>query len=166
MKFLSESGDSESNATVALRIAEEALADLDEHVDEIPKPMDGYLLADLGVWLEKNEPGMVERLTKIKDRVGIKDKGDLSSLFKMKNGTAQVAERIRRQLEAGQEVDGLVYHLVELQARQSPDIEPLLMRIVDIAERKTPLRLRPWTASGRSICNRPTRILLKFALLL
>lgn len=128
--------DYKENRALATKIALDALADFSGHSDEIPPFITDYLLGDLGAWIQKYEPELIEKFQAAEKtkRIG-KETERIRSLLELKDGDALAASRIRQLLQAGQDVDGLIFYLDELMKRNSKELEPLLSDIVVFAER-------------------------------
>ncbi|MET0648507.1 MAG: hypothetical protein ABW208_17990 [Pyrinomonadaceae bacterium] len=126
----------EENGALTAQIASDALADFGEHAEEIPPFMADYLFNDLGAWIQKHQPKLAERLEAVeKSRKRGNESDRIRALLQMKGGDALAAQRLRRLLAEGQEVDGLVFHLDALRQAGSKEFEPLLTQLVEAAER-------------------------------
>jgi hypothetical protein len=130
------SASSEENKASATKLALDALADFGSHGDEVPAFMAKYLLSDLGAWIQKYRPELLEKFQAVEatKKTG-KESDSIRSLLELADGDVLAAQRIRQLFEAGQEVDGLVFYLDELMRRNSKEFEPLLAELVAIAER-------------------------------
>lgn len=126
-------GESDALAT---QLASDALADFGEHGEDIPPFMADYLFSDLGAWIQKHQPKLVERLQAVeKARKAGNESDRIRALLQMKDGDALAAHRIRRLLAEGEEVDGIFFYLDALRQSNSKEFEPLLARVVEAAER-------------------------------
>ena len=122
----------ESNKLAALKLAQEALEDIEDHRLEIPPTMTDYLLGDLGAWIEQHEPGLTRRFLTI-NHSGETD--EVSALLGMKDGERLASEKIRQQLDGGRDLNSLGFYLQELSIRNSSQLDPLLSHILDVAAR-------------------------------
>lgn len=126
----------EENGPLTAQIASDALADFGEHAEEIPPFMADYLFNDLGAWIQKHQPKLVERLEVVaKGRKSRNESDRIRALLQTKGGDALAAQRIRQLLVEGQEVDGIVFYLDALRQAGSKEFEPLLTQLVEVAER-------------------------------
>jgi hypothetical protein len=126
----------EEDESLTARMASDSLTDFDEHGEEVPPFMADYLFNELGAWIQKHQPKLAERLQGVeKNRKSEKDIDRIRALLQMKGGDALAAQRIRRLLAEGQEVDGLFFYLDALKRANSKEFEPLLSRLLEIAER-------------------------------
>lgn len=126
----------EDNSFTA-RMASDSLTDFSEHGEEVPPFMADYLLDDLGAWIQKHQPRLAERLQAVeKNRKSEKEADRLRALLQMKGGDVLAAQRIRRLLADGQEVDGIFFYLDALKRANSKEFEPLLAQLLEIAERR------------------------------
>jgi hypothetical protein len=126
----------EQNRALATKVALDALADFSGHSEEISRFIADYLLGDLGAWIQKYEPELIDKFRAAEKTKGIgKEPDRIRSLLELKDGDALAASRIRQLLQAGQDVDGLIFYLDELMKRNSKEFELLLSEIVAVAER-------------------------------
>lgn len=126
----------EEDKTLTAQIASDALTDFGEHGEEIPPFMADYLFNDLGAWIQRHQPKLAERLQAVeKNRKSEKESDRIRALLQTKGGDAPAAQRIRRLLAAGQEVDCVFFYLDALKRANSKEFEPLLAQIAGIAER-------------------------------
>jgi len=127
---------SEEHKLLAARIASDAITDFSEHSEEIPPFMADYLLSDLGAWIQKYQPQLIEPYQAAeKKKKSNKESDRIRALLQLKGGDALAARRIRQLLEEGQDVDGLNFYLDDLRKHNSKEFEPLLSEIVSVAER-------------------------------
>jgi hypothetical protein len=116
-------------------MALDSLADF-ERGEDIPPFMAGYLFNDLGAWVQKHQPQLAERLQAVeKSRKSENESDRIRALLQVKGGDALAAQRLRRLLADGQEVDGMFFYLDALQRANSKEFEPLLAQLVEVAER-------------------------------
>lgn len=124
---------SKEGRTIATSVALDALTDLSKHGDEIPPSMN-YLWSDLAVWIEKYEPKLSEKFQGAKEMHN-KQSNDIRALLELRGGDTLAAQRMGNILDEGRDIDGLVFYLDYLRERNSKELEPLLSRIVAVAER-------------------------------
>lgn len=126
----------EEHSSLATQMALDSLADFGEHGEDIPPFMAGYLFNDLGAWIQKHQPKLAERLQEVeKNRKSENESDRIRALLQVKGGDALAAQRLRRLLADGQEVDGMFFYLDALRLANSKEFEPLLARLVEAAER-------------------------------
>lgn len=122
--------------SLATQIASDALTDFSEHGEEIPPSMAGYLFGDLSAWIQKHQPKLAERLQAVeKNRKSENESDRIHALLQSKGGDALAAQRLRRLLADGQEVDGMFFYLDALRRANSKEVNPLLAQLVEAAER-------------------------------
>ncbi len=116
---------------LATQIARDALTDLREHHEEIMPFMLNYLANDLGSWIQKHRPTLIEEFEKTTRAIV---KGDASqrirSLFDLEDGDILAAKRIRQELEDQGSLQGLYFWLDELLTRKSKEFEPVASDVV------------------------------------
>ena len=117
--------------TLATQIARDALTDLRDHNEEIVPFMLSYLSNDLGSWIQKYRPALIEEFEKSIKATG---KGDASqrirSLFELEGGDVLAAKRIRQELQENGTLSGLNFWLDELMRRNSKAFELVASEIV------------------------------------
>jgi uncharacterized protein YnzC (UPF0291/DUF896 family) len=134
---------SEEHKLLAARIASDAIADFSEHSEAIPPFMADYLLSDLGAWIQKYQPQLIEPYQAAeKKKKSNKESDRIRALLQLKGGDALAARRILQLLEEGQDVDGLNFYLDDLRKHNSKEFEPLLSEIVSVAERGQQISLQ------------------------
>ena len=127
---------SEEHKLFATQIASDAIADFSQHSEGIPPFMADYLLSDLGAWIQKYQPKLIEAFQAAeKNRKNNKESDRIRALLQLKGGSTLAARRIRQLLEEGQDIDGLTFYLNDLQKQNSQEFESLLSDIVNVAER-------------------------------
>jgi hypothetical protein len=127
----SEKAPSDEKQTLATQIAQDALIDLREHNQEIIPFMLSYLSNDLGSWIQKQRPNLIEDFEKtIKATVKVDASQRIRSLFELEGGDILAAKRIRQELEEHGALNGLNFWLDELVRRNSKEFEPLASDIL------------------------------------
>jgi hypothetical protein len=127
---------SEESTLLATQIASDAVVDFSEHSEEIPPFMADYLLSDLGAWIQKYQPKLIEAFQAAeKNRKSSKESDHIHALLQLEGGDTLAARRIHQLLEEGQDIDGLALYLDDLQKHKSKEFELLLSEIVNVAER-------------------------------
>jgi hypothetical protein len=127
---------SEESTLLAAQIASDAVADFSDHSEEIPPFMADYLLSDLGAWIQKYQPKLIEAFQAAeKNRKSSKESDRIHALLQLKDGDTLAVRRIHQLLDEGQDIDGLAFYLDVLQKRKSKEFELLLSEIVNVAER-------------------------------
>jgi hypothetical protein len=127
----SDKAPSDDKQVLATQIARDALLDLREHHEEITPFMVSYLSNDLGSWIQKHRPTLIEEFEKTSKAVG---KGDASqrirSLFELEHGDVLASKRIRQELEDQGSLNSLYFWLDELLTRRSKEFEPVASDVV------------------------------------
>src|SRR5688500_9539219 len=117
---------SDEKQALATQIAQDAMADLREHHEEITPFMLSYLSNDLASWIQSHRPDLIEDFEKTTKTIV---KGDASqrirSLFELEDGDVLAAKRIRQELENQGPLNALYFWLDELLARKSKEFEPV-----------------------------------------
>lgn len=127
----SDKAPSDEKQALATQIAREALIDLREHNEEIVPFMLSYLSNDLGSWIQKHRPNLIEDFEKtIKATVKMDASQRIRSLFELEDGEVLAAKRIRQELEENGTLNGLNFWLDELMRRNSKEFESLASDIV------------------------------------
>ena len=127
----SERNPSAEVQTLITQVARDALTDLREHNEEIIPFMLNYLSNDLGSWIQKYRPNLIEDFEKtIKDAVKVDPSQRIRSLFELEGGDILAAKRIRQELEEHGTLNGLNFWLDELMRRNSKEFEPVASDIV------------------------------------
>lgn len=122
---------SDEKQALATQIARDALIDLREHNEEIIPFMLSYLSNDLGSWIQKHRPNLLEDFEKtIKGTVKMDASQRIRSLFELESGDMLAAKRIRQELEEHGTLNGLNFWLDELMRRNSKEFESLASDIV------------------------------------
>ena len=127
----SEKPPSDARQTVATQIARDALTDLREHSDAISPFMLGYLSSDLGSWIQKNGPTLIQEFEKtIQSTANVDASQRIRSLFEQEGGESLAVRQIRQELIEGGPLNGLNFWLDELIRRNSKEFEPLAFEIL------------------------------------
>lgn len=127
----SDKAPSDEKQALATQIARDALIDLREHNEEIIPFMLSYLSNDLGSWIQKHRPNLIEDFEKtIKATAKVDASQRIRSLFELEGGDILPAKRIRQELEEHGALNGLNFWLDELMRRNSQEFEPLASDIV------------------------------------
>lgn len=127
----SDKNPSDEKQALATRIAREAMADLRDHNEEITPFMFGYLSHDLGSWIQKYRPNLIEEFEKTsKSTAKIDASQHIRSLFELEGGDVLAARRIRQELEEHGALNGLNFWLDELMKRNSKELEPVASDII------------------------------------
>jgi hypothetical protein len=127
----SEEKNSNEKRALATQIARDALIDLREHNEGINPFMLNYLSNDLGSWIQKYRPNLVEEFEKtVKTVVKVEASQRIRSLFDLEGGDILAARRIRQELEEHGALNGLNFWLDELMRRNSKEFEPLASDII------------------------------------
>src|ERR1051325_8375546 len=127
----SDKAPSDEKQALAPQIARDALIDLHDHNEEIAPFMLGYLSNDLGSWIQKHRPNLVEEFEKtVKAMVNVDPSQRIRALFELEDGDILAAKRIRQELEEHGALNGLNFWLDELMRRNSKEFEPLASDIV------------------------------------
>jgi hypothetical protein len=122
---------SDDRAALATQIARDALIDLSEHHEEIDSFMLGYLSNNLGSWIQKYRPNLIEDFDKtVAANVKVNAAQRIRSLFALEGGDLLAAKRIRQELENQASLDGLYFWLDELMRRNSREFEPVALDVV------------------------------------
>lgn len=122
---------SDDRAALATQIARDALIDLREHHEEIDSFMLGYLSNNLGSWIQKYRPNLIEDFDKtVTAHVKVNASQRIRSLFALEGGDILAAKRIRQELENQASLDGLYFWLDELMTRNSKEFEPVASDVV------------------------------------
>ena len=122
---------SDDRATLATQIVRDALTDLREHYEEIDSFMLGYLSNNLGSWIQKYRPNLIEEFDKtVTATVKINASQRIRSLFALENGDILAAKRIRQELENQGSLDSLYFWLDELMRLNSKEFEPVASDVV------------------------------------
>lgn len=131
----SDKAPSEEKQALATQLAREAVADLREHGAELQPFMANYLSNNLGNWIQKHRPNLIEDFEKaVKAGVRVDRSQRISSLFDLEGGDVLAAKAIRQELEAQGSLDGLYFWLDELLTRKSKEFEPVASDVVARAE--------------------------------
>ena len=131
----SEKKPSAERRILATQIARDALTDLREHSEDITPFMLSYLSNDLGSWIQKHRPNLVEEFEEtITATIKVDVSQRIRSLFELKGGDILAAKRIRQELEEHGAFNGLNFWLEELMTRKSKEFEPLASDILVRAE--------------------------------
>lgn len=132
LAYLSEyKTQSQEDHELTRQIALEAVAELNEHGDEILPFMADYLSNDLGAWIQKYQPDLTEKFQKaVKVRKNVNESQLVRSLFELKDGDVLAAQRIRQLMEERDSLEGIFFWLDELMRRNSRELEPLMAQIV------------------------------------
>jgi hypothetical protein len=126
-----EKARSDERQLLATQIALDTLTDLREHSEEITPFMLGYLSNDLGSWIQKHRPNLIEDFEKtINATVKVDVSQTIRSLFELEGGDVLAAKRIRQELEEHGALNGLNFWLDELMKRNSKEFEILASDIV------------------------------------
>lgn len=133
LSYFSGFETSEESKSIATKLVLDDIADFGSHRDEIPAFIANYLLGDLGAWIHKYHPELIEKFQAVEKAE--KERDHIRSLIDLKDGDALAAQEIRQLFEAGEEVDGLVFYLDELMRRNSQEFVPLLSALVTLADR-------------------------------
>ena len=132
----SEKNPSDDRQSLATQIARDALTDLREHNEDITPFMLSYLSNDLGSWIQKYRPNLIEDFEKtINASVKVDVSQRIRSLFELEGGDLLAAKRIRQELEERGTLNGLNFWLDELMKRNSKEFEPLASDILARAGR-------------------------------
>ena len=127
----SEKNPSAERQALATQIARDALTELREHGEEMTPFMLSYLSNNLGSWIQKHRPNLIEDFEKT---INAMPKVDASmrirALLNMEGGDILAAKRIRQELEEQGALNGLNFWLDELMRRNSKEFEPLASEIV------------------------------------
>lgn len=122
---------SDHKQALATQIARDALADLREHHEEIMPFMLNYLTNNLGSWIQKHRPNLLEDFAKTTKGIL---KGDASqrirSLFELEDGDILAAKLIRQELEDQGSLQSLYFWLDELLTRKSKEFAPVASDVV------------------------------------
>lgn len=122
---------SDDRAALATQIVRDALIDLSEHHEEIDPFMLGYLSNNLGSWIQKYRPNLIEDFDKtVAANVKVNASQRIRSLFALEGGDILAAKRIRQELENQASLDGLYFWLDELMRRKSREFEPVALDVV------------------------------------
>ena len=157
--LVSDKAPSDEKQALATQIARDALIDLREHSEEINPFMLSYLSNDLGSWIQKHQPNLIEDFEKtIKPTLRVDASQQIRSLFELEDGDTLAAKRIRQELVDQGSLKGLNFWLDELMRRNSREFEPLASDIVARAEQGqisfetlfwiSDIYLRPQTSNG------------------
>jgi hypothetical protein len=120
--------------TLADRLGADALADFSEHYDEIMPALSENLLSNLAVWIRNYEPSLGDKLEALeKTRMKGKDSQNIRNLMALPGGDALAARQIAQSLEAGEDIPVLIIYLKDLIEGGSPEVGPLLSKILDAA---------------------------------
>ncbi|HYJ89371.1 MAG TPA: hypothetical protein VEW46_25135 [Pyrinomonadaceae bacterium] len=135
LKYLTlDTALSEDNQTLASIIAGDALADFSKHAEEIMPSLGEYLFSNLSVWIRKYQPALSEKVEALeKTRMKGKDSQSIRAQMALPGGDVQAARRITQSLEEGKDISVLILYLNELIAGNSPEVGPLLSKIVEMA---------------------------------
>jgi hypothetical protein len=127
----SETKPSDEKQTLATQIARDVLADISEHNEEISTFMLSYLSNDLGSWIQKYRPNLIEDFERtIKTTAQVDASQRIHALFELDGGDVLAAKRIRQELEVHGTLNRLNFWLDELMKRNSKEFEPLASDIV------------------------------------
>ena len=125
---------SDEKQALATQIARDALVDLSEHHKEITPFMLGYLSNNLGSWIQKYRPNLIEDFEKtVKATVEVNASQHIRSLIELKDGDRLAAKRIRQELENHGSLEGLFFWLDELMGRNSSEFELIAAYVVERA---------------------------------
>lgn len=127
----SEKAPSDERQLLATQIAQDSLTDLREHNEDITPFMLSYLSNDLGSWIQKHRPNLIENFEKtINATVRVDVSQRIRSLFELEDGDILAAKRIRQELEEHGALNGLNFWLDELMISKSKEFEPLASDIL------------------------------------
>ena len=135
LKYLTLDGAlSEENKHVSAGLTHDSLADFSEHFEKIMPSLADSLFSNFATWVNKYQPTLSEKVeileaTKMKG----KDFQSIRSLMGLPGGDVLAAQRITQYLEDGKDVPVLILYLNDLIVRNSPEVTPLLSKIVDVA---------------------------------
>src|SRR5215213_757040 len=127
----SDKAPSDEKHELATQIAREALTDLREHNEEITPFMLSYVSNDLGTWIQKHRPNLIEDFEKVV-KVSVKASASqhIRSLFDLEHGDVLAVTRIRQEMDDQGSLDGIQFWLEELIKRNSKEFEPLASYIL------------------------------------
>jgi hypothetical protein len=122
---------SDEKQVLATQTARDALIDLREHHEEMTPFMLGYLSNNLGSWIQKYRPSLIEEFEKtVKSTVKVNASQQIRSLFELEDGDKLAAKRIRREIEDQGSLDGLFFWLDELLRRNLKEFEFIASDVV------------------------------------
>ena len=125
---------SEEDKTLANKLAGDALADFSEHADEIMPSLSESLLSNLAVWIRNYQPSLGDKLEALeKAKMKGKESQSIRNLMALPGGDVLAAQRITQSLEEGKDIPVLILYLNDLIAGNSPEVEPLLSKILEVA---------------------------------
>ena len=132
----SDKKPTDEQQALATQIARDALTDLREHHDEITPFMFGYLSTNLGSWIQKYRPSLIEDFGKaVEATEKVSASQHIRSLFELEGGDMLAAKRIRQELEDQGSLDGLYFWLDELLRRNAKEFETVASDVVARAGR-------------------------------
>ena len=127
----SEKAPSDERQSLATQVAQDSLTDLREHNEDITPFMLSYLSNDLGSWIQKHRPNLIEDFEKtINATVKVDASQRIRALFELEGGDILAAKRIRQELDEHGSSNGLNFWLDELMRRKSEEFEPLASDIL------------------------------------